>query len=370
LPPPSPPFSLDDYLVASCGLSPDQARKASKKALTEASREAGRPLRDLSCSRLNSASNPDAVLALLSGVGLARADIAAIVNAYPLILRCSVSIIGPRLLALRDLLGLSATQIACFLLVGSPAFCSRDVAPNFEFFISFYGSFRGLLAAVKRNNSILVADLERVIKPNIEQFLQCGLSVRDIVHVCSVNPRVLSYNPERVKEFVLRADELGVPRSSPMFKYAVAAVTYTGKEKVAAKLEVLKGTLGCSDTEVATAVSRMPSLLGISEEHFRHKIRFLVNRVGMEPRYIVERPVLLGFSLEKRLVPRQMVELRLALWQLSIVQAFWIHGFSNRSTTDIWLLIIQSDNVLSCAVAKLLHARNTYFSPFNEDVAA
>ncbi|TVU12005.1 hypothetical protein EJB05_45620, partial [Eragrostis curvula] len=193
-------------------------------------------LRDLSCSRLNSASNPDAVLAQLSGVGLARADIAAIVNAYPLILRCSVSIIGPRLLALRDRLGLSATQIACFLLVGSRAFCSRDIAPNFEFFISFYGSFRGLFVAVKRNSRILVSDLERVIKPNIEQLLQCGLSVRDIVQVCSAKPRFLAYNPGRMKEFVLRADELGVPRSSPMFKHAVVAVIGVSKEKVAAKL--------------------------------------------------------------------------------------------------------------------------------------
>jgi len=51
----------------------------------------------------------------------------------------------------------------------------------------------------------------------------------------------------------------------------------------------------------------MPCILGLSDATLLHKIEFLVNEVAMEPQYIVQRPILLAFSLEKRLVPRHHV---------------------------------------------------------------
>ena len=132
---------------------------------------------DLSRSRLGSASNPDAILALLSGVGLTRTDIASIVAADPLLLRSSVKSVSPLLLALCDCLGLSAPQIVRFLLLGSRALRSCDFVPKLEFFISFCGSIERLLVIMKKNNRILLSNFERVIKPNIALLCQCGLSV-------------------------------------------------------------------------------------------------------------------------------------------------------------------------------------------------
>ncbi|KAJ1281597.1 hypothetical protein BS78_04G318000 [Paspalum vaginatum] len=306
--PPSPgpaPFSLEGYLVSACGLAPDQARKASKQAFDEASRLSRKPFQDISHSRLNTASNPDAVLALLSGAGLSRAHIAAVVAADPLILRSSAKTIAPRLLALRDRLGLSSPQIYQFLLVGSRALRSCDVCPRLEFFISFFGSLEHLLLAIKWCARLLTADLDTTVKPNILLLRRCGLSVRDIVQVCSTHPMLLGFNPQRVQESLLCAEALGVPRTSRTFKYAVAVAACTGKQKVAARLEFLKSALGCS--EVAIAVSRMPSILGVSEDQLLPKIQFLLDEVGMQPRCIAEKPALLGYSLEKRLVPRHCV---------------------------------------------------------------
>ncbi|RCV20893.1 hypothetical protein SETIT_4G094600v2 [Setaria italica] len=275
------PFSLEleDYLVAACGLTPAQARKASQQAFDEAAKRSRKPIEEFSYPRLNSASkNPDAILALLSGVGLSRADIAAVVAADPLLLHSSVKTVGPRLLALRDRLGLSPPQIVRFLLV---------------------------LVVVKRSNSLLRVGLESVIKPNIALFRQIG--VQDIVQLCSNTPRLLTFNLERLKDCLLRAEELGVPRTSRMFKYAVSLVAGNSKEKVAAKLEFFKRTLGCSEAEVSVAMSKVPTILGISDENLTRKIEFLVNEVGMEPQYILERPILLGYSLKKRLLPRHRV---------------------------------------------------------------
>ncbi|CAL5051978.1 unnamed protein product [Urochloa decumbens] len=273
------PSSLEDYLAAACGLAPAQACKIAKKALDEASKESKKAFGDLSSwSRLGSTSNPDAILALLSGVGLSRADIAAVVAADPLLLRSSVKDIGPRLLALRDCLGLSAPQIVRFLLV---------------------------LVAAKRNNALLKVSLERVIEPKIVLFRQFG--VRDAAQLCVNSPRLLTYNLERVKEFLLRAEELGVPRTSRMFKYVVSLVVCNSKEKVAAKVDFFKRTLGYSESEVSIALSKNPAMLGFSDQNLTRKIEFLVNEVGMEPRYILGRPFLFNYSLEKRLAPRHCV---------------------------------------------------------------
>jgi mTERF domain-containing protein len=118
---------------------------------------------------------------------------------------------------------------------------------------------------------------------------------------------VLTFNPERVKEFLLQAEELGVLAASPLFRQAVSIVASNSKEKVAAKLEFFKRTLGCSESEVSIAVSKMPQILGLSDATLLRKIEFPMNEAAMEPQYIMQRPILLAFSLEKRLVPRHHV---------------------------------------------------------------
>ncbi|CAN6204256.1 unnamed protein product [Urochloa humidicola] len=195
------PFSLEEYLVASCGLAPDQARSASKKALAEASKRSVRVLNELSSVRHYPGFDPDAVLALLSGIGLSRADIADIVAADPLILRSRVDRLEPRVLALRDRAGFSVPPIASFLAVGSRLLRDcRDVGPKFHFFVNFFGSFEKLLLVMKRCNSLLTIDLDRVVKPNIAFLHQCSISLRDIAQVCSRSSRLLTFNLEHLKE--------------------------------------------------------------------------------------------------------------------------------------------------------------------------
>jgi mTERF domain-containing protein len=155
------------------------------------------------------------------------------------------------------------------------------------------------------NKHLLSPSIERLMKPNIALLHQWG--VRDIAQLCSHNPWVLTFNTERVKEILLRAEQLGVPPTSQMFRHTVVVTTCVSKEKVAAKLEFFKRTLGYSESQVSIAASKMPAILGLSDEIFLRKIEFLVNEVAMEPWYIVERPILVTMSLEKQLVPRHCV---------------------------------------------------------------
>jgi mTERF domain-containing protein len=58
---------------------------------------------------------------------------------------------------------------------------------------------------------------------------------------------------------------------------------------------------------VRAAVRNKPHILGVSEEKLRRKIEFMVAEVGLDPEYIVERPMLFTYSLEKRMRPRYYV---------------------------------------------------------------
>uniref|UniRef100_A0A0A9CZ48 Uncharacterized protein n=1 Tax=Arundo donax TaxID=35708 RepID=A0A0A9CZ48_ARUDO len=93
------PFSLEDYLVGSCGLAPGPS--PSSQGIQEGVTR-GETIRGALLLPPQLRLQPDAVLALLSGVGLACAEITATVAADALIFRSSLKNIGPRLLALRD----------------------------------------------------------------------------------------------------------------------------------------------------------------------------------------------------------------------------------------------------------------------------
>jgi mTERF domain-containing protein len=120
---------MEDYLVDTCGLTAAQALKASKNV-----------------SHLKSATKPDAVLAILSGVGLSGADLAAVFAAEPRLLCTKAPSVALRVASLRHRVGLSDPQIASLLLLpgGAKGFHTCDMAPRLEFWIPFLGSFEML----------------------------------------------------------------------------------------------------------------------------------------------------------------------------------------------------------------------------------
>ncbi|KAF0903551.1 hypothetical protein E2562_027977 [Oryza meyeriana var. granulata] len=285
-------FSVDDYLVNTCGLTREQAPRASRLL-----------------SHLKSPSNPDAVLAFLSGLGLSRSDIAGIVATDPQCLCSKVDrTLAPRVAALRGL-GLLDSEIVNIVLSSCSTMALRtgDIAGRIEFWIAIFGSLDNFLRASKTANRILSCRLDRVIKPNIAYLRQCGLDVSDVAKLGSNGLPLLGSNPERLKELVMRADKLGVPRSSGQFKYALSIVNFVSQEKIDSKREVLKRALGCTDEQLRIAVVKHSSLLRASEDNLLATAEFLTNEVGLEPEYIVHRPALLGYSLKRRLLPRYLV---------------------------------------------------------------
>ncbi|RLN05146.1 hypothetical protein C2845_PM13G13580 [Panicum miliaceum] len=287
----SPParFDAESYLVATCGLTPSQALKASKHL-----------------SHLETPDQPDAVRAFLAGLSLSKADVATTIARSPRFLCCGVEeSLAPRVSQLRDI-GLSTPQIARLVPLVPYAFVSPAYVSRLEFFMSFFGSFDRLHAAIRRDARLLTRSVERVVEPKVALLRQCGLAVRDIAYVVSLAPRQFAGSQERLEASIARAEELGVPRGTPMFRHALVVAYTIRRENATSKMELLK-SLGWSSSQVAMAVAKMPCILGSSEDRLRRAISFLTKDAGMEAEAIARGPSLLKFSIERRLAPRLKV---------------------------------------------------------------
>ncbi|XP_037449635.1 transcription termination factor MTERF8, chloroplastic-like [Triticum dicoccoides] len=287
---PNPAFAVDDYLVRTCGLTRAQALKASAKL-----------------SHLKSPANPDAVIAFLAGLGLSGADVAALVARDPQILCAKLErTLAPNVAGLAGL-GLSQAEIARFVSLAPDYLRQRSVVCKVEYYLPLFGSIDNLLRPLKYGSGFLGSHLERDVKPKVSILAECGLGACDIAKLFIRAPRILCASTERVLRMVACAERIGVPRGSGMFRQALHVVSYFSEDKIAAKVDYLKRTLGWSDADVGIAVSKAPFLLGKSRDMLKRRSEFLISEVGLQPAYIAHRPALLTYSLEGRLRPRYYV---------------------------------------------------------------
>ncbi|CAM0947730.1 unnamed protein product [Alopecurus aequalis] len=285
--PPKSGFAVDHYLVETCGLTRAQALKASAKI-----------------SHLKSRSNPDAVLAFLAGLGLSGSDVAALVAKDPKFLCARVErTLAPNATGLTGL-GLSHSDIARLVPLVGHKFRSKSIVSKLRYYMSLLGSSEDLFRVLSRSHYLIHFNLERVVKPNVELLRSCGLGACDIAKMCVVVPRLFTAEPERVRAMVACAEGIGVPRGSAMFRFALMAVAFLTKEKIAERVEYLKKTFRWSNAEVGIALSKSPIVLRRSKDTLQRRSGFLISEVGLEPAYIAHRPAMLSYSLEGRLRPR------------------------------------------------------------------
>ncbi|CAN6224712.1 unnamed protein product [Urochloa humidicola] len=156
--PATPPtrFTAEEYLVATCGLTPSQAVKASKWL-----------------AHLKSPANPDTILSFLAGADLAKHNVTAGIARYPRLLCYKVDkTLTPRFTQILNI-GLSPSQISRLISVAPNIFTVPSMISRLQFCLSSMGSFDLLHLDLKRN-SYLLGQNHELVKPNIA-FLLNGL---------------------------------------------------------------------------------------------------------------------------------------------------------------------------------------------------
>ncbi|XP_078150354.1 uncharacterized protein LOC144545675 [Carex rostrata] len=260
-PPLNPHFAPVDYLIESCGLPSDEAIRTFQKMQHRK-------------WTLKCPDKPDAVLSFLRQTGVTKSDIRTAVLREPRILCSSVEKnLRPNLAKLREI-GLSIEDISG-IISRFPLVWLFNFVAKVDFWMQALGSAEIVSVILKRGASILGSNLEKVIVPNLS-FLQeeCCISPNQIGQLIKSNPRLIAMTLEYLKLHVKRAEELGIERSS-----------------------------GAGDPYDLSN----PYVVEVIREARRQKNGVFVREAGCNKLQVVRRPTLLLYSLEKRLIPRNLV---------------------------------------------------------------
>ncbi|KAG6488698.1 transcription termination factor MTERF6, chloroplastic/mitochondrial-like [Zingiber officinale] len=283
------PLSMAEYLVRSWGLSAAEASKVSK------------------LSRGKSTQKADVVLNFLRSEGFEDSYIKKIVVLSPDFIVYDVkNNLGPKLRSFVDM-GFSKSD-TIEIIASNPFMLTlnlkRSILPKLEIWESLFGSRELLVKIVKKNRWCLRYSLEKRIFPNLK-FLreELGISEDRVSQAARLHPGFIGQKPEALHALVDRADDLGMPRQSPMYLWALYILQTVSKENFKAKRDLFM-SLGWSQTDFSEALRKSPSFLSLSVDELRKKMHFYVEEVGCTPPLIAKNPSLLGFSLKKRMIPR------------------------------------------------------------------
>ncbi|CAL9181076.1 unnamed protein product [Musa hybrid cultivar] len=238
--------------------------------------------------------------------GWSDAQVMKLMQREPRLLRANVeTILKPRMRSLQDM-GFSDTEIVQ-LVSSCPNmlnFC--DIQPRINFWRSLLGSNERLIKACRRNMFLLASSLARKIEPNISLLRECGISEQHITQMVVRLPGFLCHTEKSIKEAIKHVEELGVSRDCKMFPHALLTVSTLSRFRLDATFATLM-RFGWSQPDSIAAFRRHPGIWNLSKKNLCDKMTFLMKEAGCELTYIICRPVLLTYSLEKRLRPRYEV---------------------------------------------------------------
>ncbi|RWV90822.1 hypothetical protein GW17_00046951 [Ensete ventricosum] len=203
-------------------------------------------------------------------------------------------------------MGFSDTEIVQLVSSSPGLLYFRDIQARINFWRSLLGSNERLIKACRRQTYLLTSSLSQKIEPNISILRECGISKQCIAELVLREPSLICRTNKYIKESIKHVEDLGVSRDCKTFPHVLLLVMTTSKSKFDATFATLM-SFGWSQPDCIAALRRYPTIWCLSEKNLRDKMTFLMEEAGCEPTYISCRPVLLTYSLEKRLRPRYEV---------------------------------------------------------------
>ncbi|CAL9201218.1 uncharacterized protein LOC135651914 [Musa acuminata AAA Group] len=268
------------------------------------SKEAAKRAKDRICEKELSSSSPS--IEFFKQSGWSDPLVMKLLQREPRLLRANVeTILKPRMRYLQDM-GFSDTEIVQLVSSCPCLLYLRDIQPRIDFWRSLLGSNEMLIKACRRNMFLLASSLARKIEPNISLLRECGISEQHIAQMVVRLPSFLCHTEKCIKEAIKHVEELGVSRDCKKFPHALLTVVTLSRSRHDDTFATLI-SYGWSQPDCVAAFRKHPSIWSLSKKTLCDKMTFLMKEAGCELTYIICRPVLLTYSLEKRLRPRYEV---------------------------------------------------------------
>ncbi|XP_059632373.1 uncharacterized protein LOC132275004 [Cornus florida] len=278
-----------NYLINSCGLSPETAISPSKRV------------------NFKNLEKPDSVLNLFKSHGFSKTQISTITRKIPeLLLSDPKEILLPKFDFFYTT-GISSTELLKIVSI-SPGILHRSlknqIIPSFNLLKNIFGLDDNFMAAFKRFPGMVCRDHSATTFPSTEILRQHGVPYSNIVYLLTHQPRSLMIvKPDRFKEVVEDVKKMGLNPSQSLFVLAVVALTSMSKSTWIRKMEVYE-KWGWSEEETILAFTRFSWCMTVSVEKLMAVLNFYVNTMGWKSSLIARDPILLSMSLGKRIISR------------------------------------------------------------------
>ncbi|GMJ02476.1 hypothetical protein like AT5G07900 [Hibiscus trionum] len=285
-------FSLADHFIQKHNFSPEIAFKTAS-----------------SLTYVKDPRKCDSVISFLKESGFSKSHIEEALKRNPRLLSSSLErTIKPKFKIFREF-EFSADDVAD-ILAGDPWILNRSlddkIVPSISYLKSVLGSNAEVVKILKTLSWFLAFDLQKTMMPNIEYFRSCGLSSSQIVSYLLSYPRLFLHKPESIKQFVKRADDMGVDSKSNMFIVAIRTLSSMTEGKWEQKLKLFRN-LGFSEDDIMSTFRMIPQVFSVSERKIKEISDLLLTRKNAGISLIISHPMLLTYSLEHRLKPRLLV---------------------------------------------------------------
>ncbi|KAJ4744882.1 hypothetical protein LUZ62_001278 [Rhynchospora pubera] len=286
------PF-IAQYLISSFAFSRDRVLKCSA---------------DRHLAAIKSSERPESVVTFLKNTGLSDDQIKAVVSFYPRILASNVEkTLKPKVRELMDG-GFSGELLVLLIRYNPNALERKDTLSRLLFWRDFVGNNNEvLLKIIKRNRLLALFDIDNHVVPRINLLKEYGLSNQDIVSALQIGNCCMTTGLDSLRQKLELIEEMGLERGSRMFMCAFKAIGTLNKDHLKRKIKFFMVTYSWSAEEVYAAFRKYPNVLSLSENNVKWKMDFLMRKAGFESRNIALQSLLLGYSLERVLIPRYTV---------------------------------------------------------------
>ncbi|GMY16464.1 transcription termination factor mterf15, mitochondrial [Fagus crenata] len=147
------------------------------------------------------------------------------------------------------------------------------------------------------------ADIANNMAPNVSLLRQVGVPHYVICSFVMWNPVIAFSKHTRFVEAVNKVKEMGFDPLKNVFVVAIQVVSIIRQPMPKSKLELYK-RWGWSKDVALLAFKRQPHCMLLSEEKISKAMDFFLNKMGLSSADIARYPLVLSFSLEKRIIPR------------------------------------------------------------------
>ncbi|XP_027340876.1 transcription termination factor MTERF2, chloroplastic-like [Abrus precatorius] len=277
------------YLVNSCGVSPELAKKLSKNV------------------HLKNPDGPNAVLDLLKTYGFSKTHVANLVAKYPRVLAARAdNTLLPKLKFFHSV-GVSNTDmpkiiIRNYLILRRSL--EKCLIPRYELLRSLVRSDEEVVRVLIRDPfGFIYCDPRNDLVRNIEVLRQCGVQQAHISLLVVRCPSALNAKHFKFVEAIKIVKEIGFDPSKSTFVQGLLVFIYMSKAKWESTFEVYE-RWGWDREMVLCAFRKFPNFFNLSEKLITEKMNFLVNDMGLASEKIAEYPSILAYNLKKRIIPR------------------------------------------------------------------